>query len=102
MKSRNQLHCNFPFLYCSLNKETTYDVLNSYSDLRMAQTTHSTSYSTVLVCLVALKHCAREKIVCHCFITNSHTLNTVCTITEKSSVAFSLGGVNLKRYFDQR
>ena len=28
--------------------------------------------------------------------------NFICTITEKSSVTFSLGGDNLKPYFDQR
>ena len=32
----------------------------------------------------------------------SHYLKKRCTITEKSAVAFSLGGDNLKRYFDQR
>ena len=29
-------------------------------------------------------------------------MSAACTITEKSAVAFSLGGDNLKRYFDQK
>ena len=32
----------------------------------------------------------------------SNPLPFLCTTTEKSSVTFSLGGDNLKRYFDQR
>ena len=40
--------------------------------------------------------------ICELLGAHEHHYYLNCTITEKSSVTFSLGGDNLKRYFDQR